>query len=206
MAIGNGYTKYIKNNLTKFIVETIAYGLIGTIPVLYMERYRKSTNHNYFILFISTFFLYVGINLLLELSGIYYFLYEKQQSIISLSLQPQKNLTEDQKIINNSIYSVFITIGIVMLFFIISMVIIAIKISDFNIEAYEGHLMSSFALEIFIFSLLNSVPFFLIAYNREGKKFDFKKNCIEVGLLFLKFVILHILLQASGFFKQNLGY
>ena len=93
-----------------------------------------------------------------------------------------------------------------MLFFIIAMIIVAFKIHDFNIEAYQGHIISSFTIEMLIFGLLNSLPFFFIAYNREGKRFDFKKNSIEVGLIFLKFVILHILLQASGFFRQKLGY
>jgi len=207
MAIGNGYTTYIKNNTNKFIIETISYGIIGTIPVLYMEKYRNlNGNHNYLTLFITTFFLYVACNLLLELSGTYYFFYEKQEPILPLSKQVQESQTEDQKIINNTIYSVFFTIGIIIVILIIIMIIIAYKIHDFNIEAYNGHLLSSFTIEMLIFALLNSLPFFVIAYNREDKKFNLKKNSIEVGLIFIKFALLHILLQASGFFKQTLGY
>jgi len=207
MAIGNGYTKYIKNNPNKFIIETILYGIIGTLPVLYMEKYRNPNgSHNYLKAFITTFFLYVACNLLFELSGIYYFFYEKQEPILPLSKPPQESQTDDQKIINNTVYSVFFTIGIIIIIIIMIMIIIAYKIHDFNIEAYNGHLLSSFLIEMFVFALLNSIPFFFIAYNREGKQFNLKTNSVEVSLIFIKFALLHILLQASGFFKQTLGY
>lgn len=204
MAFGNGYTTYIRANIKSFCSETIIYGIVGALSILYLEKYRKSENHNYLKIFFGVFILYAGVNVLLELSGFYYFMYGHPST--TQSKKQQQSLTTDEKIINNTVYSVFFTFGIVLLYMILIMIIISFKIHDFNIESYSGHVSSSFTIELLVFSLLNSLPFFYIAYNRERENFNLKKNAIEVGLIFLKFVILHLMLQASGFYRETLGY
>jgi hypothetical protein len=60
-------------------------------------------------------------------------------------------------------------------------------------------------VEAIIFGLCNSLPFYLIAKNREGSHFNMLRTTKEVVLIFIKFFILHFVLQGSGFYA-HLGY
>jgi len=203
MTINTGYTTWIKNNKIKFTIETILYGLISTIPFLYMEKYRKSENYNFLIIFVSIFFLYAGINVLFELSGFYYYLYNINHSSDTDS---HKEQTESTKITNKLFYSLIYTIIIILVYMILSMIIISYKVGNFNIEAYNNNFYTAFITEIIVFALINSLPFLLIAYNRQGSKFKFGTNFLEVFLIFIKFIILHLMFQTSGFYHENFGY
>jgi hypothetical protein len=204
MTIFNRYTKHIKNNPYEFLIETIIYGIVGAIPFLYMEYKRKDEDkRNYLSIFIMMFFIYIGFNILFELSGIYYFFYDESFNKQNKNKPP---LEENEQIITNTLYSVIITISLILLYVSIIMIIISYKVGDFEITKYKDNLLYFFIIETLIFSLLNSVPFFLIAYNRQKTNFNLSQNTIMNLILFFQFVILHIIFQSSGFYKKSLGY
>ena len=172
-----------------------------------MLKYRKKNreNKNYFFIFTIMFLLYAFFNIILEIGGLYSYLYEKK-NIIQNNIQnniQHKNI--HQNIVNNIIYSTLFTIALVLIYIIIYMFLITFEVFDFNIQNYQNNFYLLFISEIIIFALFNSLPFFLIAYNREKNKFSFNKNAIDVIFIFIKFVILHLLLQGSGFYKHSLG-
>ena len=116
------------------------------------------------------------------------------------------SVLEQTNIYNNIFNSVNITVALVLGYMILSMIVITFRVHDFKIEGYGESNFKMFSFETLLFGLCNSLPFFLVAYNREKSRFKFSKNAIEVGLLFVKFVILHLLLQGSGFYKHSIGY
>jgi hypothetical protein len=207
MSIGNGYTDYIRSKPFSFTIESIIYGILGAIPFLYMEEHRKSPSaeKHYLKIFLVLFLVYAIFNVLLELSGAYYFLYENHATAKNQPKAPALPTKEDT-IYNNIVNSIFYTITIILLYMIFTMIIISFRVHNFDIAVYKDHFYSSFTQEILIFGLLNALPFFFIAYNREGHHFNLKRNTIEVILIFIKFVILHLMLQGSGYYHEMLGY
>jgi heme/copper-type cytochrome/quinol oxidase subunit 2 len=119
-----------------------------------------------------------------------------------------------QKIWNGITTSSYGLIFVIFVYLIFYLFYTAIRVHDFNIENYGfgGKKWLFFMGEIFIFALLNSLPFYFIAENRDNQPDPSKKsknkktNLIETALLFVKFAILHILLQASGWYKHELGW
>jgi len=205
-AVVNKYLDFIKSHPVTFGIETAIYGIAGAIPFLYMETYRKGPDDkkNYLTMFIVMFLLYCFFNVILEIGGIYSWLYEedehkKHEDVVN-------NKTKHQLLYDGIINSMFLTVLLVIVYMILLLFLSTFKVFDFNINQYQNNFYLAFILETFIFSLFNSIPFFLVAYNREGSHFDFKKNAIEVSLLFVKFIIFHLLLQGSGFYKHSLGY
>jgi hypothetical protein len=60
-------------------------------------------------------------------------------------------------------------------------------------------------LEGIIFGLCNALPLLLVTYNRQGDEYDSIENLLEIFLVFIKFFILHVLLQGSGFYSNFFG-
>lgn len=206
MAFMNKYLKFIKENTTTFTIETIIYGIFGAIPFLYMEAYRRGPDDkkNYLMMFGVMFLLYAFFNVVLEMGGLYSWLYEEDET--SSKEAEQHHETTHQLLFHNMLNSTYVTIGLVLIYMILSMVMITFKVFDFHVEGYGDRSFMLFSFETLLFGLCNALPFFLVAYNREKSHFNFNKNAIEVGLIFAKFVILHILLQGSGFYHHSLGY
>jgi len=206
MAFMNKYLKFIKKNVTAFSIETVIYGVSGAIPFLFMESYRRlpGENKNYITMFMIMFLLYAFFNVILEMGGIYAWLYEEDET--SSKEGEEHHQTEHQIIFHNMLNSIFVTIALVLVYMILVMVLITFEVFDFKVEGYGDSNLMMFSFETLLFGLFNAIPFFLIAYNREKSHFNFNKNAIEVALIFAKFVILHLLLQGSGFYKHSLGY
>jgi hypothetical protein len=207
MALMHRYVKFIIENPGTFTIETIFYGICGAIPFLFMEKFRRSEKEDkkYITMFTIMFLLYAFFNIVLEIGGFYKWLYEEDDHS---SKEGDKHHEVSHQILfhNNLIHSSFVVIGLIIGFMILSMILITYKVYEFKIVGYGSNNNLMFSLETLIFGLCNSVPFFLVAYNREKSHFNVYKNTIEVLLLFIKFVILHILLQGSGFYKHSLHY
>lgn len=210
-AVVNKYLDFIKSHPITFAIETAIYGVSGSIPFLYMEAYRKDPyeKKHYLFMFIVMFLLYSFFNVIFEIGGIYSWLYEEdeEEDVKSKEVHETKPKETKHKLIYDGlINSIFLTIFLILTYMIILLFLSTFKVFDFNITEYKNNFYLAFIFETIIFSLFNSIPFFLVAYNREGSKFNLNKNAIEVGLIFAKFVIFHLLLQGSGFYKHSLGY
>ena len=166
------------------------------------------------------------INVLLQLSGFYTLLFDP------VKISPNTITPYEKKIkaLNESLY---ITIIGILLYIIFYLIFFAILVKDFDIKNYGsgGKFVGLFLLETVIFGLCNALPFIYIYVNRahphatndssnhystsethiDENNYDSIKSKIIHSLpetlgLFIKMVILHVLLQAGGFYKHTMGF
>lgn len=218
MSLMTHYTIYMKQNPWKFLFETFFYGVMGALPFIYFERIRKTSNHHFLYVFGMLFSLYVVFHILLELSGTYSYLYEISES--GHNTNSTKTAADYWKqglkdmIVNNSGYSSLIVLFAILAYFAFRMIYISYKVGDFHIRAYHNNTnqWTWFIIEVVLFAFCNSFPFLIFAYDRRSNQqepessFDISKNVFEISILFVKFAILHIMLQASGFYHHTFGY
>ena len=200
----NRYTNFIKKKPVTFGCETVFYGIMGTIPFLYMEKYREKHDPNYFNIFMIMFFLYCLFNILFEISGFYSYMYEEEE--VDDIINCDKKVSKNETILKNFHLSFSITFIIVMIYMIFILFLITFEVFDYDISGYKNNKFTLFGLETLLFAFCNSIPFLLIAYNRTNTQFKFDKNLLEILLLFIKFIIFHLILQGSGFYKSVLNY
>jgi len=189
MASISSYTTYIKNNLFTFIIETIIYSIVCTLPFIFMEKYRKTDNYRYLYVFLIGFFSFAILNILYEISGMYNYYYVDPNKI---SILPEKQ----SNFKNNLFYALLYTCTIVTLFIFISIIIISFRVRNFDID--KSYLL----LETFIFSLANSLPFILIAYNRQKSKFNLNRCLINVVFIFISCIVINFSVQGSGYYDR----
>jgi hypothetical protein len=208
MSLVNRHFDFMKGHPMTFGIETLIYGIAGVIPFLYMEKMRKNDNINYTLLF-GIFMIYIFFNITLEIGGFYHLVYEshakhddKHDDKHEDHKCSEKEVTKTIKHYNGMINSIGITSTLVLVFVVLTLFYMTYKIYDFKIESYGDSYYKFFIIEILIFSLCNSLPFILVAYNRQTPNFNVNTNVLETLFLFLKFVILHVLLQGSGFYNH----
>ncbi len=207
VSIINQDTDFIKANPVTFGIETFVYGLISTLGIIYINHARQgnSTFLTYFIWFIVMCLF----NVTFQLGGFYSILYPEEEPEEEKEELHFKKIDRLLKGVTNSVYG---TLGIFTIICVIFLIFVAYKNWDFNILSYENSFKGSFTIETIIFGLTNSVPLLLIAYNREKNKpteeikSGMKHNLLETLILFVKMCLLHIVLQAGGFYKHNFGF
>jgi hypothetical protein len=206
MASINKYTNFIKKKPIAFGIETVSYGIIGSIPFLHMEQYRRmGSDKHYLKIFLIMFSLYCLFNVLFEVSGFYSYMYEEDEEKVHETIcekEPSKNET----LFNNFNLSFTITFIIVILYMIFILFLITYEVYDFDIVGYRDNIFKLFGNETILFALCNAIPFLFIAFNRQGFKFKLGNNLLEIFILIIKFIIFHVILQGSGFYKIALGY
>ena len=99
----NKYTDFIKKKPITFGCETVFYGIMGAIPFLYMETYRKKHDPNYFYIFTIMFLLYCLFNIVFEMSGFYSYMYEEEpkEEIVEDTSNCKKKISKNETILNN---------------------------------------------------------------------------------------------------------
>lgn len=237
---------FIVNNPGTFLTESVGYGILGSLPLVFMEYNRKEpSKRNLMMIFIICFFIMVFFHVTLQLSGIYSYMYVDKDELsreyfknseYSDDRHPnannyanadnlQKSLAnipknKSTKLLSGFNWTSHLFIALLILVFVGYSFYVSYKVWDFGIEKYDqnGNKYLMFFAEIMLFSIVNSVPFFFIARNREAnpkhlsvheqelKEPDtFRTNLLETFLLFLKFFILHIVLQLTGFYRHLFG-
>jgi hypothetical protein len=223
-------TDYIKKNPGNFTAETVIYAFFVALAFVYMQgmRYVKGDNNKYSrlylmgIWFVIVFFGMIVINILLQLSGFYTLLFDPATSSPNIITNYEKKI----KSLNESFY---ITIIGILLYTVCYLLFFAILVGDFTITNYGkgGKFIGLFLLEIIIFGALNALPFIYIYVNRAPSHSKTKTNhsSSEIHVdehdsiltkidhskketigLFIKMVVLHLLLQAGGFYKHTMGF
>lgn len=210
LAIASGVNKdtdFINKNPSKFATECVMYGVVASLPFIYMEYQRKNKDKKFLALFLICFIVIVLCHVLLQVGGFYTLMYtEKDNSMVVNDPSNYNKLYDGVE--NSTIY----TIVLIMCFMIVYLFITAYKVGNFNVANYKTDFNLMFSTETIIFALCNALPFMYIAYNRqphatpEQDKKSKHENIFETSLLFVKFVVLHLLLQASDFYKHTFGW
>jgi hypothetical protein len=237
---------FISNNPLTFLSESVGYGLVGSLPLIFMEYFRKEpSKRNLLMISVVCFLIMVFFHVTLQLSGIYSYMYVDKDELNreyfknldnSNDRTPHDNphanadklhktLTDLPKNKSTKLMSGFnwtshSFIAILLLIFVGYSFYVSYKVMDFNIDRYDqnGNKYLMFFFELMLFSLGNSIPFFFIAKNREAnpkhlsdhekelkEPASLRTNLLETFLLFVKFFILHIILQLTGFYSHLFG-
>lgn len=193
---------------TFFIYETLLFGLCGAIGFSFIQYSRQ---HVFDIKSFGIFFIvFALLNILLQLSGIWTIVLPKESEVEKdIELENKINelatlQTREYKNKQGITLALEILLGIIFFIFIGIMLVIAIKLRDTEVIGY-GSIWTSpkYWLEAFVFAASASLNFYASARWRTGKV-DWSADSIEVALLFVKFFILHNLLQLSGVYNQIL--
>ena len=228
-SIYNHDINFIKNNPIIFTIETFLYAIAGTIPFILIMYFRDSKNFkikNNIITYLCIFFIYIYFNITSQLSGLYTLQYnhdentENMENIVSQeNTMSQENIAnkenkediediEDTNINNKTeIFdglniSNYITFFIIACMFIIFMFLVSWRVYDFDIYTNKTKMLYLFG-EAILFGICNALPFFFIARNRQTV-YNNMRNAGETIFTFLLFVILHFILQFTGFYRETL--
>lgn len=194
---------------TFFAYETLLFGLCGAIGFSFIQYLRQ---HKFDIKSFGIFFsVFAILNILLQLSGVWTIVLPKESEVekdieLENKLNELSNLqTREYKNKQGITLALEILVGIIFIIFIGIMLLIAYKLQDTVVEGYGPSIWTSpkYWLEAFVFASSASLNFYASARWRTGKV-DWSADSIEVALLFVKFFILHNLLQLSGVYNQIL--
>lgn len=200
-------TGLISKNPMLFFSESCVFGLSGVIPFLLLCFLRNNnyfTKNQIFNSCIAIFLVFFGLNYLLEMSGIYPVIFNKEESNDSKDNLKKDNSNEDYTFndLKNSlgttsevIILIIFVISVFTLFFATAFVRdLSPKYSHFK----DTSPLLIFGVEMILFGVISAVPIFFMASNRGVLSSNTTK---EFLLIVVKFSFLHILLQLSGFYS-----
>ena len=194
-----------------FAAESAVFGLSGVVPFLMICYLRNQVYTTQQIVYISIalFIAFFILNYLLELSGVYAATFypktekelaaERQEALINGDLSYTSKLTSSVNKTSDIIIAGFIVGSLAALLFS------AFCVKDFSpVYSKFGNITSNGTLAIFLtemllFGIISAVPIFFMASNRDELS---KNTAKEFGLIVVKFVILHCVLQVSGFYRH----
>lgn len=194
-----------------FFYETLLFAFCGMFGFSFIGWMRSGKIDWKFagILFVA----FVILNIVLQLSGILTLALPKEkdehaeEEYLKLFEEVAAKKPHIENIADGVKMSVFILLGLVFVVLIGLMLVIAGTLRDTVVPAYGASIFSSggykFWIEAVVFGLAASLNFYASARWRTGKV-DWEVETVEVALLFVKFFILHILLQMSGVYNHIL--
>lgn len=170
------------------------------------------------------FLLFFVANYVLELSGFWSVAFEKKTeepaSPAVAVLKPETMLSASDKFGESFATTTQILIGVAFAIPILIMLATAFVVHDVNPnykvladknigrsifkmfgKASKGLNVGVFVIEMMVFALASALPVFFMASNRDA--LDPHETTKEFGLITLKFAVLHILLQLSGFYNHT---
>lgn len=196
----------IKSKPLLMLAESTVFALSAIIPFIMLvmlrnKRYSVKEIIKFSILIFVVFFV---VNYLFELSGFYEYSFPKDDTTVdkNVSNTCEQNYTPTEKFLRTidiSLRSVFL-FG--MLLIIILMIVATLFVHDgsigYNFSGINKWVI--FFFETLLFGAISAVPIYFVASNR--KDLDPKKTSIEFLLITAKFMLLHIVLQFSGFYNH----
>lgn len=188
-----------------FFAESCVFGFSGVLPFLLLCFLR---NNNYFnknqILnaSIALFLVFFGLNYLLEMSGIYPVLFKKEEN--NTNNNNNKDDKDDEYNFGDLKKSLGTTSEVILLIiFIVSIFSLFfatafVRDTSTNYNRFENtSSLLVFGVEMILFGVISAVPIFFMASNRGVLSSDTTK---EFLLIVVKFSLLHVMLQLSGFY------
>lgn len=186
-----------------FFAESCVFGLSGVIPFLMLCYFRNGnyfTNQQILNASIALFLVFFGLNYLLELSGIYPTIFQKEDDDKDKDDKDkdESNFDKLKSSLGTTSDIVLLIIFIVSMFSLLFATAFVRDISpDYvSLQSLSPYLV--FGVEMILFGVISAVPVFFMASNRGVLSGNTTK---EFLLIVLKFSLLHCLLQISGFYR-----
>lgn len=190
-----------------FFAESCVFGFSGVLPFLLLCFLR---NNNYFnknqILnaSIALFLVFFGLNYLLEMSGIYPVIFKKEENNTNNNKDDNDNKDDsdynfgDLKKSLGTTSEVILLIIFVVSIFTLFFATYFVRDTSTNYSRFQDtSSLLVFGVEMILFGVISAVPIFFMASNRDVLSSDTTK---EFLLIVVKFSLLHVLLQLSGFY------
>jgi len=190
-----------------FFAESCVFGFSGVLPFLLLCFLR---NNNYFnknqILnsSIALFLVFFGLNYLLEMSGIYPVLFKKDENNTNNNTNNDTNKDDEDYNFGDLKKSLGTTSEVILLIiFVVSIFTLFfatafVRDTSTNYSRFQDtSSLLVFGVEMILFGVISAVPIFFMASNRGVLSSDTTK---EFLLIVVKFSLLHVLLQLSGFY------
>jgi hypothetical protein len=189
----------LSNNIGTFIIENFVVGIGALLPIIYIYylRHKKIPTQ----VMLEVFCIGVVVNIFLQFGGFY-----------TIAFNP--NTTDKsyiEKLTNGYTLSIVI-IPFILLILYLLLITFIINESDIDYGDNDTMYYIKFTSEIIFFTVSNTLPYFLIAMNRNCNLFRndinkiVKNNIIvSLGVAAVRFALLHIVLQFSGVYRYELG-
>lgn len=195
-----------------FFYETMLFAFCGAFGFSFIGAMRSGGKVDWMFA-LKAFGILAVLNVVLQLSGVLTIALPKEKDAEAEELYEKAledlnakkpRVATDLDGINTAL---MILLGLVFLFLIVVMLVIAATLRDTVVPTYGGSIFSGkgvkFWIEAFVFAAAASFNFYASARWRTGRV-DWSADTVEVALLFVKFFILHILLQTSGVYNHIL--
>lgn len=199
-------TGLISKNPMLFFSESCVFGLSGVIPFLLLCFLRNNnyfSNTQIFNASIALFLVFFGINYLLEMSGINPVIFKKEDDNKENKDNKDDKNDEDYtfKDLKTSLGTtsevILLTIFVVSVFSLFFATAFVRDTSTNYSRFQDTSSLLVFGVEMLLFGVISAVPVFFMASNRGVLSSDTTK---EFLLIVVKFSLLHVLLQLSGFY------
>jgi uncharacterized membrane protein YhaH (DUF805 family) len=178
----NADISFVSKNPRDFLTETFLTALLAALPTILMAYNRGAKTEDIISATFITFFFFFLFNTLMEFAGLNGYLngYDSDNEV-------QKGRIEQ---IESQwwIWLIIVLVGLVMIY-------LAIITHDFP----KRMLWTILLTELAVFSILNTIPQSIIAYNR-GTNVAF---ATFLSLLF--YIVVYVILQSGGFFTHIFG-
>lgn len=181
---------FIKKCPAKFLMETLLFGFLTAIPIIYIGKTRHADMKQSLIEFFILFLKVVALHVTLQLSGIYSQLYCKSRSDSDYNVSSLRPYIKNPfvPIIKGGIIS-GVVLGIAIL------VIGSFVVHDVDyIKEKPGTFMS----EGLMLAFFAAIPLLLIGHNRHAET---KENTLHAFIMFAKIGIVHLGFQLSGVYS-----
>lgn len=197
-------TGLISKNPMLFFAESCVFGLSGVIPFLLL-CFLRNNNHfsknQIFNASIALFLVFFGLNYLLEMSGIYPVIFKKEDDNNNKDKNDDTNEDYTFKDLKTSLGTtsevILLTIFVVSVFSLFFATAFVRDTSPNYSRFQDTSSLLVFVVEMLLFGVISAVPIFFMASNRGVLSSDTTK---EFLLIVVKFSLLHVLLQLSGFY------
>lgn len=180
----NADISFISNNPREFLTETFLAAILAAIPTILMAYNRGTKTADIISATLITFSIFFIFNTLMEFSGLNGYLYGY-------------NLDLNNKIQKERIDAIESQWWVWMIVVIISLTMIYLSIITHDFP--KRMLWTILLTELAVFSIFNTIPKSIIAYNRGA-------NVVYATFISIIFyIVVYITLQSGGFFTHIYG-
>lgn len=218
LSTGPGYSGIMAKKSGLFVAETVVFGLSAVVPLVFMYFVRAKEGWDLGTLGLYSFLafaVFAVMNVFIELTGMWTYMFKKVEpedaADAKVSAECAVHADRHRSQFEVALVKSVKVVGMLLVGgLLLALVIAGLRVGDFNPGFFfkdnvTGPLLTfstvgMFLLEMGVFAVSSAAPVYLMASNRDALS---AHTHSEFGLVVLKFCILHILLQSSGFYRKG---